>query len=120
MSDRLEEATNYIKKLQINLEKMKEKKKLVLEEIQRQKKLMLKSPKIEIQQIGLTLEVVLITGLNSRFSLNKTIRILNEEGVDIVNASYKVHEESVFHSIHCQVNNNPKLLLISFSMYYSY
>ncbi|XP_058763138.1 transcription factor bHLH162-like [Vicia villosa] len=101
--DRLEEATTYIKKLQINLEKMKEKKKLLLEEIQRQKKLMLKSPKIEIQQIGLILEVVLITGLNSQFLLNETIRILNEEGVDIVNASYKVNADSVFHSIHCQV-----------------
>ncbi|XP_058763140.1 transcription factor bHLH162-like isoform X2 [Vicia villosa] len=103
MPDRVEEATNYIKKLKINLEKMKEKKKFLLE-IQRQKKLMLlKSPKIEIQQIGLTLEVVLITGLNSQFLMNETIRILNEEGVDIVNASYKVNEDTVFHSIHCQV-----------------
>ncbi|XP_058750557.1 transcription factor bHLH162-like [Vicia villosa] len=102
MPDRVEEATNYIKKLQINLEKMKEKKKFLLE-TQRQKKLMLKSPKIEIQQIGLTLEVFLITGLNSQFMFNETIRILNEEGVDIVNASYKVNEDSVFHSIHCQV-----------------
>ncbi|XP_058752676.1 transcription factor bHLH162-like isoform X2 [Vicia villosa] len=103
MPDRVEEATNYIKKLQISLEKMKEKKKFLLE-IQRQKKLMLlKSPKIEIQQIGLTLEVVLITGLNSQFLLNETIRILNEEGVDIVNASYKVNEDTVFHSIHSQV-----------------
>ncbi|KAL5096708.1 hypothetical protein RYX36_001035 [Vicia faba] len=71
--------------------------------MKRRDKLMLKSPKIEIQQIGLTLEVVLITGLDSQFLFNETIRILNEEGVDIVNASYKVNKDTVFHSIHCQV-----------------
>ncbi|CAI8591132.1 unnamed protein product [Vicia faba] len=108
MPDRLEEATNYIKKLQINLEKMKEKKYLLETQrpnvnMKRREKLMLKSPKIEIQQIGLTLEVVLITGLDSQFLFNETIRILNEEGVDIVNASYKVNKDTVFHSIHCQV-----------------
>ncbi|KAI5447996.1 transcription factor bHLH162 [Lathyrus oleraceus] len=109
MPDRLEEATNYIKTLQINLEKTKEKKKFLLEtqrpnvNMKRSKKLILKSPKIEIHQIGLTLQVVLITGLDSQFLFNETIRILNEERLDIVNASYKVNKDSVFHSIHCQV-----------------
>ncbi|KAK2447278.1 transcription factor bHLH162 [Trifolium repens] len=110
MPDKLEEATNYIKKLQINLEKMKEKKNFLLGiqrstnvNMDRTKKLGLKSPKIEIQQFGLVLEIVLITCLDSQFLFNETIRVLHEEGVDIVNASSKVNEDSVFHSIHCQV-----------------
>ncbi|RHN71946.1 hypothetical protein MtrunA17_Chr2g0282341 [Medicago truncatula] len=107
--DQLKEATNYIKKLQINLEKMKEKKNFLLGiqrpnvNLNRNQKMGLKSPKIKIQQIGLVLEVVLITGLESQFLFSETFRVLHEEGVDIVNASYKVNEDSVFHSIHCQV-----------------
>ncbi|CAJ2648631.1 unnamed protein product [Trifolium pratense] len=108
--DKVEEATKYIKKLQINLEKMKEKKNFLLGiqrstnvDMDRSKNLGFKNPKIEIQQFGLVLEVVLITCLDSHFLFNETIRVLQEEGVDIVNASYKVNEDSVFHSIHCQV-----------------
>lgn len=60
-----------------------------------------KSPRIEIQQMGSTLEVVLITGLDSQFMFSETIRVLHEEGLDVVNASYNVIEDAVFHSIHC-------------------
>ena len=63
-----------------------------------------KSPRIEIQQMGSALVVVLITGLDSQFMFSETIRVLHEEGVDIVNASYNVIEDAVFHSIHCQVS----------------
>jgi len=114
--EQLGEATNYIKKLQINLEKMKEKKNFLLGiqrpnvNMNRNENMGLKSAKIKIEQIGLVLEVVLITGLDSQFLFSETLRVLHEEGVDIVNASYKVNEDSVFHSIHCQVNH--KLLLL--------
>jgi len=64
----------------------------------------LKSPRFEIQQTGSALEVVLITGLDSQFMFSETIRVLHEEGVDVVNASYNVIEDAVFHSIHCQVS----------------
>ncbi|CAJ1961698.1 unnamed protein product [Sphenostylis stenocarpa] len=109
LTDQLEEATNYIKKLQMNVEKMKEKKNMLLG-IERPtvrmkgggERVGLKSPRVEIQQMGSALEVVLITGLYSEFMFSETIRILHEEGVDVVNASYKVIEDTVFHSIHCQ------------------
>ncbi|XP_014518226.1 transcription factor bHLH162 [Vigna radiata var. radiata] len=108
LPDQLEEATNYIKKLQMNMEKM-EKKKNKLLGIERANVSMngrgervgFKSPRIEIQQMGSTLEVVLITGLDSQFMFSETIRVLHEEGLDVVNASYNVIEDAVFHSIHC-------------------
>ncbi|KAG4971470.1 hypothetical protein JHK85_037891 [Glycine max] len=109
LPDQLEEATNYIKKLQINLEKMKDKKNMLLGNERPNERMNndgrrvgLKSPRIEIQQMGSALEVVLITGLDSQFMFGETIRVLHEEGVDVVNASYKVIEDAVFHSIHCQ------------------
>lgn len=72
----------------------------------------LNSPRIEIQQMGSALEVVLITGLDSQFMFGETIRVLHEEGVDVVNASYKVIEDAVFHSIHCQVSYKSNHYLI--------
>ncbi|XP_061341609.1 transcription factor bHLH162-like [Gastrolobium bilobum] len=112
VTDQLEEATNYIKKLQMNLEKMKDKKNMLLgierpnESMNRGKNMGLKCPQIEIQQMGLALEVVLITGLDCKFMFNETIRVLHEEGVDIVHASYKVVEDVVFHSIHSKVGDS--------------
>lgn len=72
----------------------------------------LKSPRIEIQQMGSALEVVLITGFDCQFMFSETIRVLHEEGVDVVNASYKVIEGAVFHSIHCQVSYKSNHYLI--------
>ncbi|ESW20145.1 hypothetical protein PHAVU_006G184600 [Phaseolus vulgaris] len=110
LPDQLGEATNYIKKLQMNMEKMKKKKSMLLGIIEGPnvrmneggESLGLKSPRIEIQQMGSALEVVLITGLDSQFMFGETIRVLHEEGVHVVNASYNVIEDEVFHSIHCQ------------------
>lgn len=62
------------------------------------------SPRIEIQQMGSALDVVVVTGSDSQFMFSETIRVLHEEEVDIVNANYKVTRDAVFHSIHCEVS----------------
>ncbi|KAL9329354.1 hypothetical protein ACSQ67_004357 [Phaseolus vulgaris] len=107
--DQIGEATDYIKNLQIKLEKMKEKKSN-LTDIERSRNdsmnMGVKSSQFKIQQMGSTLEVVLVTGLDCQFIFNETIRILQEEGSDIVNASYTVVENAVFHTIHCQVDES--------------
>ncbi|XP_057739476.1 transcription factor bHLH162 [Arachis stenosperma] len=103
LPDQLEEATNYIKKLQVKLEKMKEKKNTLLRTIHHQIPNN-RSPQIEIQQMGFTLMVVLITALDSHyFMFIEAIRVLHEEGADVVSASYKVVQHAVFHTMHCQV-----------------
>lgn len=64
-----------------------------------------KWPQIEVHENGSALEVVLITGLDCQFMFNETIRVLHEEGADIVNASFSVvNEDTVFHTIHCKVS----------------
>ncbi|XP_061371429.1 transcription factor bHLH162-like [Gastrolobium bilobum] len=100
LQDQIGEATSYIKNLQMKLEKLKEKKNKLIG-IDRSK-----YPQFEIQQTCSTLEVVLITGLDCQFMFNATIRVLHEEGLDIVNASYAVVEDTVFHTIHCQVGES--------------
>ena len=127
LPDQLEEATNYIKKLQVKLEKMKDKKNTLLG-IERPNGTMNRekstvgpnSPQIEIQQMGLALGVVLITGSDCQFMFNETIRVLHEEGADIVSASYKVVEDVVFHTIHCRVSYIEIRPLIDLSFMYMY
>ncbi|XP_028777424.1 transcription factor bHLH162-like [Neltuma alba] len=114
--DQLGEATNYIKKLQIRLEKMKEKKLNLMgtgkkrnanESLTNNSRGIIrgsKSPKVEIHQMGSALDVSAITGLDCQFIFNEFIRILHEEQADIVNASYSVVQDAVFHTIHCQIS----------------
>lgn len=115
LPDQLDKAVNYIKKLQINLEKMREKK----DSLMRVAKITnsnnagfvggqtvggLKSPQIKICETGSALEVVLITGLDCQFMFDESIRVLHEEGADIVNASFSVVKDTIFHTIHSKVS----------------
>ncbi|XP_024031389.1 transcription factor bHLH162-like, partial [Morus notabilis] len=112
LPDQLDEAATYIKKLQVSLEKMKEKKNS-LKGIEKSTGNYFnndvgmgsqKWPQIEVHEKGPALEVVLITGLDCQFMFNETIRVLHEEGADIVNASFSVvNEDTVYHTIHCKI-----------------
>ncbi|KAK3204138.1 hypothetical protein Dsin_018184 [Dipteronia sinensis] len=118
LPDQLEEAANYIKRLQIKLERMKEKKDRLIMGTDRSMisetettamavpELMMKSPHIEIHEKGSALEVVLITGLDFQFMFSETIRLLHEEGAEIVNASFSVVNDTVFHTIHSKVGDS--------------
>ncbi|TXG47410.1 hypothetical protein EZV62_026704 [Acer yangbiense] len=105
LPDQLEEAAKYIKRLQIKLERMKENKERLIMGTDRSmisettteiaaSRLMMKSPHIEIHEKGSALEVVLITGLDCQFMFSETIRLLHEEGAEIVNASFSVVGDS--------------------------
>ncbi|KAI4299390.1 hypothetical protein L6164_032856 [Bauhinia variegata] len=110
LPDQLDEATNYIKKLQINLERMKDKKDSLIgiQDVNKNegKILGIKPPQIEIHHKGSALEVVLITGLDFQFMFNVVVRVLHEEGADIVNASYTVVQDTVLHMIHSKVERS--------------
>ncbi|RVW95892.1 Transcription factor bHLH162 [Vitis vinifera] len=85
LPDQLDEAANYIKRLQEKLEKMKERKDNLMG-FERPNTspnsgamVGLKPPQIDIHEKGSALEVVLITGLDFQFMFNETIRVLHEE-----------------------------------------
>lgn len=109
MPDQLHEATNYIKKLQMKVERMKEKKEglmgITVPNSNNESNVgsKLKSPRIEIQHVGEALEVVVTTGLDSHSVFTNILRLLHQEGADILHASYTVVEDAVFHIIHSQV-----------------
>ncbi|XVE88061.1 hypothetical protein DITRI_Ditri19aG0038300 [Diplodiscus trichospermus] len=103
LPDQLEEAANYIKKLQTNLERMKEKKDSLIGVSSSGPK----SPQLQIHEIGSCLVIWLTTGSScSQFIFNETIRILHEEGAEIVNASFSVVDDTVFHTIHLTVGES--------------
>ncbi|KAG6638650.1 hypothetical protein CIPAW_10G049700 [Carya illinoinensis] len=112
LPDQLDEAVTYIKKMQINLEKMNEKKDSLMGIDQKPNAgtngsgmtltAQLRSPQIEISEIGSALQVVLITGSDFKFMFNETIRVLHEEGAEIVNANFTIVDDIVYHTIHAK------------------
>ncbi|XP_022777352.1 transcription factor bHLH162-like [Durio zibethinus] len=110
LPDQLDEAANYIKTLQANLERMKERKDSLMgvegTNITSRSRSGPKSPQIQIHEMGSSLVIGLTTGSNGQFIFNETIRILHEEGAEIVNASFSVVDGTVFHTIHLTVGES--------------
>ncbi|KAI3849859.1 hypothetical protein MKW98_026773 [Papaver atlanticum] len=50
-----------------------------------------------------TLEVVLITGMNKQFLYYQLITLLEEEGAEVVNASFATVDDKIFYTVHSQV-----------------
>lgn len=105
MTDQLEEAEKYIRKLQTKVEKMKEKRERLMENNPNARfyEGLATQPQIEIHESGNAVVLNLVTGLECEFMFNETIRMCHEEGLDIVNASFSVTQNSVFHTIHSKV-----------------
>ncbi|XP_044484977.1 transcription factor bHLH162-like [Mangifera indica] len=108
--DQLDLAAAYIKQLRDRIEKLKE----MREEATKSTKtsnsnitdttnIGLRLPLVELREVGPTIEVVLITGLQKNFMLYEVISILEEEGAEVVNASFSTLGDKLFHSIHAQV-----------------
>ncbi|XVF87473.1 hypothetical protein PTKIN_Ptkin18bG0122800 [Pterospermum kingtungense] len=112
LPDQLGEAANYIKRLQTNLERMKQRKDRLMGVDHMSKNMTTsstgpKSSEIQIHEMGSALAIGLTTTCsNSQFIFNETIRILHEEEAEIVNASFSVVNDTVFHTIHLTVGES--------------
>ncbi|KAK7401953.1 hypothetical protein VNO78_13846 [Psophocarpus tetragonolobus] len=108
---KIDEAINYIKSLETQVKMAKEKK----ERLMKRKRThsvcssaseaqgRLKPPKIEINETGATLEVILICGVDNQFMFCEIIRILHKENVEVVNANSSTIGDSVIHVVHGEV-----------------
>eukprot|EP00268_Persea_americana_P049105 TRINITY_DN5236_c1_g1_i11.p1 TRINITY_DN5236_c1_g1~~TRINITY_DN5236_c1_g1_i11.p1 ORF type:complete len:178 (-),score=43.71 TRINITY_DN5236_c1_g1_i11:138-671(-) len=109
MPDKLEQATEYIRNLQENIEALKKKRDLAAHIVETNKDVTdgmmigFRLPVIEVRESGSAVEVVLITGLNKNFMLCNVISIIEEEGAQVVNARFSCVADKVFHVIHSQV-----------------
>ncbi|XP_076942446.1 transcription factor bHLH162-like [Bidens hawaiensis] len=118
LPDQLQEAANYIKRLQVQLEKMKEEKDNLTQikklEMNHDKKSQSSSlmagqqrtPQIDVREVGSALEAILITGVDFHILFSETIRVIHEEGFDVVNASFSIINDIVVHTIHAQIGES--------------
>ncbi|XP_010538664.1 PREDICTED: uncharacterized protein LOC104812938 [Tarenaya hassleriana] len=104
--DQLDEAAKYIKKLQVKVERMKERKrKLVGSEGSSDSPsgFAFRRPRIEIQEMGPIMNIVLVTGLDCKHMFYEIIRVLTDEGTDVSHSSFSVVDDAVFHTLQCKV-----------------
>lgn len=107
MSDSLEEAAVYIKKLQEKVELMKQNRDMV--KVRKSANLSFSFSnggglKLEVHVTGSTLDVVLVTGIfRHQHMFKETVRILTEEGADVSSAGFSVVDQTVFHTVYSQV-----------------
>nr|QFU85211.1 bHLH10 [Diospyros kaki] len=62
-----------------------------------------RAPVVEFRELGSIIEAVLISGLKNKFMLCEVIRVLQDEGAEVVSASCCTKEDRVFHTLHAQV-----------------
>ncbi|XP_042520947.1 transcription factor bHLH162-like [Macadamia integrifolia] len=113
LPEQLEEATNYIKRLENKLERLKEKKEHLMG-IERLSKsmnsgMMVKltaPPHIEIHDMGSALGVILVSEFDTQFMFYEIIRLLQEEGADVVSAKFSAVNQTYFHTIHSEVGES--------------
>ncbi|KAG5536856.1 hypothetical protein RHGRI_024329 [Rhododendron griersonianum] len=61
-------------------------------------------PVVELREcLGSSLEVVLITGLKKNFAISEAIVVIEDEGAEVVSASFSTVGDKVFHTLHAQV-----------------
>ncbi|PKU81531.1 hypothetical protein MA16_Dca007638 [Dendrobium catenatum] len=65
-------------------------------------KLEFKFPVVEVRHQDQNLEVLLISSLKKRIALHEVIRIVEDGGADVVNASFSIVGNKIIHTIHCQ------------------
>ncbi|CAG7898066.1 unnamed protein product [Brassica rapa] len=121
LPDQLDEAANYIKELQVSVEKNRERKrKLVttaaLEKLNSTGSSSMSSsvdvsvpkrlPRIEIQETGPIFHISLVTSLEHKFMFHEIIRVLTEElGAGLTHAGYSIVDDAVFHIFDCKVED---------------
>ncbi|KAE9467371.1 hypothetical protein C3L33_00715, partial [Rhododendron williamsianum] len=61
-------------------------------------------PVVELREcLRSGLEVVLITGLKKNFAISEAIGVIEDEGAEVVSASFSTVGDMVFHTLHAQV-----------------
>ncbi|KAJ0971551.1 hypothetical protein J5N97_019510 [Dioscorea zingiberensis] len=100
----LEEATSYIKKLRGNIETLNQERngmEMNMLGIHSNNESDCKMV-VQVRELDSCLEVVVISGLNKNFKLYEVIGILEEEGAEVIHASFSKVEDKIVHIIHSQ------------------
>ncbi|XVF02014.1 hypothetical protein REPUB_Repub04eG0139600 [Reevesia pubescens] len=112
LPDQIDEAVNYIKSIQTRLKESREKKESLMgrkrsyrctNSTAAETTESFKSPEIRINEKGSAMEVVLMTNQDSQFMFYEMIRVLQEQGAEVLNANFSVVGNTVFHIVHAEI-----------------
>ncbi|XP_049393475.1 transcription factor bHLH168-like [Solanum stenotomum] len=110
--DHVDQAISYIGELKERVEVLKKRKEEVAQGTNdHSRKSMsttsctIKTPNmVEFRELDSTLEVIILTsGLQKNFTLQEVIKIIEEEGAQVVTANYSTLEDAIYYTIHAQV-----------------
>lgn len=106
--DQLDYAASYITQLKENIEKLKIRKEQAvgLENGSNTMDTMMfgsRLPVFDLRDFGSSIEVIVVSGLQKSFMVYEIISILEEEGAEVVSASFSTVGDKVFHTVHAQV-----------------
>ncbi|KAK9995790.1 hypothetical protein SO802_020476 [Lithocarpus litseifolius] len=106
--DQLDYAASYITQLKENIEKLKIRKEQAMgfENGSNTMDTMMfgsRLPVFDLRDLGSSIEVIVISGLQKSFMVYEIISILEEEGAEVVSASFSTVGDKVFHTVHAQV-----------------
>ncbi|KAF5476830.1 hypothetical protein F2P56_003525 [Juglans regia] len=106
--DKLDYATRYITQLRERIEKLKRKKEQVAVSLGTGSCNMIDDtgngswlPVVDLRDLGSSIEVILISGLQKNFMYEVTC-ILQEEGAEVVSGSFSTVGEKIFHTVHAK------------------
>jgi len=108
LPDQVDDAINYIKGLETNLKLAKERKESLMGNKRSRGGCSsssgnIKLPKIEIHEMGPTLQVIVTCGVDDHFIFCEIMRILHEENVEVISTNYSLAGHSLLHTVHAQV-----------------
>ncbi|KAK4568580.1 hypothetical protein RGQ29_004124 [Quercus rubra] len=106
--DQLDYAASYITQLKENIEKLRIRKEqaMGLENGSNTMDTMMfgsRLPVFDLRDFGSSIEVIVISGLQKSFMVYEIISILEEEGAEVVSASFSTVGDKIFHTVHAQV-----------------
>lgn len=101
--DSLDQATSYIKYLRERIEKLKQRRLVQTSTARNEMGTGYLLPIIEVKYQDLNLEILLISGANKSFMFHEVINVLEEEGAEVIHASFSVVGDKIYHTIHSQV-----------------
>ncbi|KAJ8471253.1 hypothetical protein OPV22_025596 [Ensete ventricosum] len=99
-NDNLDEATSYIEKLKERIENLKQRRLAWAMTETNGVTVRFQLPILEVRQRDMDLEILLISRASKRFMFHEVINVLEEEGADVVNASFSTVGDKIFHTIH--------------------
>ncbi|KAG5233359.1 hypothetical protein OIU76_016001 [Salix suchowensis] len=115
LPDQIDEAISYIKSLEERLKRARERKEGLTSSRKRSfacthqdptPAATQKPPQLKIQELGSALEIVLTSGADKQFLFCEIIRILDEEGAEVVSANVHVLGDSIFQVLHAQMKES--------------